>query len=95
MQKGRLNMSSHQILRIIFGIQCLIISAFVIVFIILQDILMMVATLSIALGLLSLYLTFDAKVEKEKTLQEEIHRKLTMIKESNKRRLLFISPLIL
>ena len=81
-------------MRIIFGVFCLVVGGFVVIFIILNDILMMAATLSIALGLLSAFLTYDAKVEKEKILQEEIRRKLTMIKEENESNLDLIKRLI-
>jgi len=76
-------MSTNEIMRIVFGVLCLVAGGLVVILIILNDLLVMVATLSISLGLLSVFLNYDAKVEKERVLQEEIRRKLTMIKLEN------------
>lgn len=76
-------MSTNEIMRMVFGILCLVAGGLVVILIILNDLLVMVATLSIALGLLSVFLTYDAKVEKEKTLQEGKRRKLTMMNLEN------------
>lgn len=75
--------SKNEIMKIVFGVLCLVSAGFVIILIILPDMLIMLAMLSIALGLLSVFLTYDAKVEKEKTLQEEKRRKLTMMNLEN------------
>ena len=70
-------------LRIIFGVFSLVASGLVVIFIRLNDLIMMMAMLSITLGLFSAFCVYDNKVEKEKTIKEEIKRKLTMIKLEN------------
>lgn len=86
-------MSANQSFKILFGVYCLIVSIFVIIFIILRDMLMLIAMISIALGLLSVFLTYDAKVEKEKLRQEEMRRKLKMIKLENESNLELLEKL--
>ena len=86
-------MNINEVMRTVFGILCLVTGGLVIILIILDDILMTVATLSIALGLLSVFVVYDARVEREKKLQEEIRRKLSMIRLENESNLKLLERL--
>jgi len=76
-------MNSNEILRILYGSLALAFGGVVVIFGFLNSLPLMLACLSITLGILSLYLVFDARVEREKRIQEELRRKLTMIKLEN------------
>ncbi len=76
-------MSQKELLKIVFGSLALAFSGIVVIFGLMKDMPMMLACLSVSLGLLSAYLVFEARVEREKKLQEEIRRKLTIMKWEN------------